>query len=429
MKSLTITTPSPSERRSVATTSSVSASAAPPKPGRVATAVGFAAGIWFVLLSGWLGVTPGSVMTKRQNVLFNSDMNLWVDRMIGNARSPERLVHPLEVLLWRAPCRVLQHLLAVFLPFDYAGLLAARLVVAAVAALGVGLLAYLTLHLGVKKIHLVLLFVMYLLFTSSTTLCLPEHFGISSGLLTLTFVLPIVVASTELRAAGLTALAVLCGGTTITNVLFPLASFVQYCLRSTRAKMYAAAAAMVAGLGAALFLYLRSSTIHYFVGKYLSLRLFRDPLEAGIYAIYAFVAPAIGPAPRILRFPGWDMVSYEPALQPLRLNYYLGFPAIGAIAWAILLITCISKALRDDRTRAYVWLPLGWLLFNVAFHNVWGDELFLYAPHWSWALMALVVLGARGLSTKFLAVTSVAVIASQIYTLFAIKHALQTITF
>jgi hypothetical protein len=426
MTSSTITTSSATELRGVASTLKVNPVA--PDHRKVAALVGLTAAIWFVLLSGWLGVTPGSVMTKRQNVLFNSDMNLWVDRMIGNARSPERLVHPLEVLIWRTPCRALQHVLGLFLPFDYAGLLAARLLVAAVAALGVGFLAYLALHLGVKKIQLGFLFAMYLLFTSNTTLCLPEHFGISNGLLCITFVFPIVVASAELRATGLVALAVLCGGTTITNVLFPLASFVQYCLRSARAKAYAAAVAMAGGLGAALFLYLRSSTIHYFVGKYLSLRLFRDPLEAGVYAIYALVAPAIGPVPRILRVPGWDMVSYEPALQPLHLNYYLGFQAIGAVAWAVLLVACISKALRDDRTRAYVWLPLGWLLFNIGFHNVWGDELFLYAPHWSWALMALLVLGARGLSIKFLAVTSVVVIACQIDTLFAIKHALQTIT-
>jgi hypothetical protein len=427
MRSSTITAPSPTKQRN-----DVSFSAENPVtaiPSKTAPVVGFAAVIWFVLLSGWLGVTPGSVITKRQNVLFNSDTNLWVDRMIGNAQSPERLVHPLEVLIWRAPCRGIQRLLGVFLPFDYAGLLAARLLVASVAALGVGCLAYLALYLGVKTTHMVLLFTMYLLFTSNTTLSLPEHFGISNGLLCIAFVFPIVVANPELRVAFLAALTVLCGGTTITNVLFPLASFVKYCLKATRAKLYAAATAMAAGLGAALFLYIRSFTIHHFVGKYLSLRWFRDPFEAGIYAIYAFVAPAIGPAPRMLRFPGWDMVSYEPALQPLRLSYYAGFQAIGAVAWVLLLVTCTVKALQDDRTRAFVWLPLGWVLFNIAFHNIWGDELFLYAPHWSWALMALVVLGARGLSTRFLAATSAAVIAGQLFTLFAIKHALQTITF
>jgi len=93
MTSSTITTPRPIELRNDARIGSAVA----PNHLKVATLVAFIAAVWFVLLSGWLGVTPGSVITKRQNVLFNSDMNLWVDRMIGNARSPERLVHPLEV--------------------------------------------------------------------------------------------------------------------------------------------------------------------------------------------------------------------------------------------------------------------------------------------------------------------------------------------
>jgi hypothetical protein len=74
-----------------------------------------------------------------------------------------------------------------------------------------------------------------------------------------------------------------------------------------------------------------------------------------------------------------------------------------------------------------MWLPLGWLLFNVVLHNIWGDEFVLYSPHWSWALMAIVILGARDLSRRFIAAIVVPVVASQIYTLFAIKQALQTI--
>jgi hypothetical protein len=396
-------------------------------PLTAATVVGFVSVIWFMLLSGWWGVTPGSVITKRQNVLFNSDMNLWVDRMIGNARSPERLVHPLEVPLWRGPCRALQHLLGIFLPSEYAGLFAARLLVAVMAGLGVGFMAFLALHNGLKTTQFILLFIMYLLFTSNSTTALPEHFGISNGLLSISFVLPIVIASAEVRALVLGALVVLCGGTTVTNVLFPLASFVQYCLKSVRTKIHAATAALAVGLGAGVFLYVKSWSIHHFVGKYLSLRLVHHPLKAGLYTLYALVAPAVGPTPRILRVPGWDMVCYEPAYEPLRLSYYFGIQAIGAIAWAILLFTCISKGLREERTRAYMWLPLGWLLFNAAFHNIWGDELFLYAPHWSWALMGVVILGASDLSRRFIAAMVVPVVVSQIYTLFAIKQALQTI--
>lgn len=393
----------------------------------LAACFGLCAVVWFVFLSGWMRVTPGSVMTKRQNVLFNSDTNLWVDRMIGDARSPEHLVHPLEVPLWRYPCRALQHLLGTFLPVDYAGLLAARLFVALIAGTGVGCLAFLALRRGITLTQCVLLFTIYLLFTSNCTAALPEHFGISNGLLSITFVVPFLALSTQSMTIALAVLLVLCGGTTITNAAFPFASMFQYSLKSMRARKAVALATIPIGLGASLFVYMRSSTIHYFVSKYLNLRLFHDPLRAGVYAIYAVVCPAVGPTPRVLRWPGWDMVSYEPAHEVLRLSYYFGIQAIGAIAWLALLLTCVFRGLRDGKTRAYVWLPLGWVLFSAVFHNIWGDELFLYAPHWSWALMALVILGARGLSGRFIAVTFAPIVISQIYTLFAIKSALQTI--
>ena len=92
---------------------------------------------------------------------------------------------------------------------------------------------------------------------------------------------------------------------------------------------------------------------------------------------------------------------------------------------------CFSRAwleaLRDERTRVYVWLPLGWVLFSAVFHNIWGDELLLFSPHWSWALMALVILGARELSMKFVAAVFVPIVVSQIYTFLKIKSALETI--
>ncbi len=72
-------------------------------------------------------------------------------------------------------------------------------------------------------------------------------------------------------------------------------------------------------------------------------------------------------------------------------------------------------------------LLLGWILFNAVFHNLWGDELMVYAPHWSWALMALVVLGVRHLSRRFVIATAVLVITCQIPTLLAIRRALESI--
>src|SRR5271165_7183503 len=393
----------------------------------IAAMIGLAAVIWFMLLSGWMKSVPGSVVSKRQNVLFNSDTNIWLDRMIGNAKSPEQMIHPLEIVLWRPPCRALQHLLEVFMPAEQAGVLAARLLVALIHGMGVGFLALLALRIGVRLPQCILLFIIYLLFTSNATAALPEHFGISNGLLSMTFVVPIFLANDLMRTGFLLAMVVLCGGTTITNALYPIAALWQYFFKSMRTRLMVLAIVLPLGLAAGLFLYMKSYVIHHFVNDYSTFRLLHDPLHACVYGVYTFLSPAVGPTPRIMRVPGWDMVSYEPAHDVLRFSYYFGLQAIGAIAWFVLLFTCLAKALRDERTRIYVWLPLGWVLFSAVFHNIWGDELLLFSAHWSWALIALVILGARELSMKFVAAVFVPIVVSQIYTFLRIKSALETI--
>ena len=186
-------------------------------------------------------------MVKRQNVLFNSDSSIWLDRIVGNAVSPEKAVHPLEIVFWRPPVRALEHLLEIFMPADYAGILAARLVVSFMHGLGVGFLAFLALRLGVKLPQCILLFIIYLLFTSNATGALPEHFGISNGLLSITFVVPIFLASSTATTGFLLAMVVLCGGTTITNALYPIAALWQYFFKSMRARLIVLA--IVAPLG------------------------------------------------------------------------------------------------------------------------------------------------------------------------------------
>jgi len=424
----------------------------------LAAAIGLIAVVWFLMLSSWLGVKPGSVMATRQNVLFNSDASFWLGRMIGNEESPEEAVHPLEIPIWRPPCRALSHMLGLFLPQDYAGVLAARLLVALVAGAGVGFMAFAALRNGIAITSCILLFAMYLLFTTNSTVALPEHFGISNGLLSIAFVVAMVVASARLRTIVLAALTILCGGTTITNAVFPLGAMVHLYLRSMRLKLGLLAAAIPLGAGASFLAYRHSYTIHWFFSKYAHWRLFKNPLEAAVYALYELVCPAVGPNPLVMRVPGWDMVSYEPVHMPhlpVRLSYYFHvavptvalpcfppndalawlpahgalawLPALGAAAWLALLLICCYHAFRDERTRFYAWLPLAWLLFNVVFHNIWGEELMLLAPHWSWALMGLVILGARPLSRRVIATLLVPIVAAQIYSLLAIKGALLTI--
>ena len=393
----------------------------------LAAAVGLCAVVWFFVLSGWMDVKPGSVMVARNNVLFNSDTNLWVNRIIDNARSPQQLVHPLELPLWRGPCRALYHLLEFAVPPEKARLLATRFFAALLAGIGVGFLAFLALQNGIRGTPFVLLFILYLLFTSSSTICLPEHFAISCGLLTIAFVIPFVVANSKTRTAILAALVVLCGGTTITNAAFPAASLVHFSIKSMRAKIVVILAGLPVAVGMFLFVFFRSDSIHWFVAHYLNLHGLIEPVRVFSYGFYAFVAPAVGPAPHVARVPGWDMVTYELGLDRVHISDYFGIQAFGAAAWIALLSMCIYKGFQDERTRPYMWMPLGWVMFNALFHNIWGGEIILYAPHWSWALMGMVILGARDLSRTLIGTMFVPIVISQIYTLFAIKNALATI--
>jgi hypothetical protein len=419
----------PPEQNGAATIGADPAILLPARKYVLAAMVGLAAVIWFLMLSGWLGVTPGSVITTRINVLFNSDTSFWVGHMINGARSDHQLIHPLEIALWRGPCLALYYLFRTVMPAEHARLVATRLFVALFAGIGVGFLALLALENGIRGMKFVLLFILYLFFTSSATLCLPEHFAISNGLLSIAFVVPFVVPNSKMRTAILAVLVVLCGGTTITNAGFPFASLFHFSIKSIRTKTILVLAGLPVAVGLFALVFSRSATVHGFTLGYLYLHGLVEPIRVLSYGFYAFVAPAVGPTPLVLRLPGWKwaMVSYESTLDPVHISYYIGIQAIGAAAWIALLLTCIYKGFQDERTRTYMWLPLGWVMFSAVFHNVWGGEMMLYAPHWSWALMGMVLLGARRLSRTSIAAMFVPIVISQIYTLHAIKSALQAI--
>lgn len=429
----------------------------------VACAIGLVSVFWFVLISGWIGVVPGSVLVERQNVLFNSDTNAWIDEMVRGREPIAKAVHPFETFFWRQPSRALQHAFHMFTPTERADLLAARFLVATVAGAGVGCLALVAVRAGSSLTECALLFSMYLLFSSSVTIALPEHFGLSSGLLSMSFAAPIVITNVRAKAAALAALTALCGGTTVTNALYPLVALWHHGLRFSRARRWIGVAAILAGsvivvvfvdsqrqvlYGDALLpsrvpglgnVYSKTARIHSHVLDYANLRLIVSPKDALAYSIYAVVAPAIGPTPVVRLSKGRQMVTYE-AGQPLHwsrfgvvgyngfhLRDYSGIPAVAAVLWSALLLVCGYHALRDRDSRKWVWLPLGWIGFNVVLHNLWGDELFLYAPHWSWALMAVVILGARQVSRTAIAALVVPLMLCQAHALVQFKAALSLI--
>ena len=393
----------------------------------LAAGIGAAAVVWLTWLSGWLGVRPGTVVTHRHNVIFSSDTNLWIGQMLRQMPPNLAPIHPLQIVFWSAPCRAMAGIAGIFLPPAEAGVFGTRLLAAILTATGIACLAWLALRCGVRTGECLALFAMYLLFTSNATICLPEHFGISSGLLALTFVVPRALASTRMRLWFLGAMTVLIGGTTITNTIFPVLSLVQSGLKSARLRAAVLAVGAVAALGAAFFLYRASTTFHFFIGRDMRWRFLHDPLGTGAYLLYFLAAPAVGPHPLLVHHFLGPMVTYEPENGPLSLARYLGIQGIGASAWLALLGRTALHAYRRLEARPAITLLFGWLLFNFVLHNVWGDELLLYAPHWSWALMALVALGAARLSRGFVLGAVLLVVAGQIPALLEIKRYVDTI--
>ena len=221
----------------------------------------------------------------------------------------------------------------------------------------------------------------------------------------------------------LLAMVFVAGGTIWTNTVFPVVSLIHYSFPQ-RLKIAVVVGLILAGLGIALSLYSRSYSIHWYVNRYLNVRLIHHPLQASVYSFLALIFPAVGPTPHVLRYPGFDQVTYE----PWGFASFIGVQAVGALAWAALLFGCSFKALKDNQTRPYAGLLVLWLLFSMVLHNIWGDEFLLYSANWSWALMGLVVLGARHFSRYVVTAVAVPIIACQVYTLHTIKSALQTIT-
>lgn len=394
----------------------------------LAGAIGLVSIGWLMTLSNWWGVHAGSTMVTRQNVLFDSDMNLWVDRMRGGAKSQEQAVHPLEIQLWSWPCRAVAHFLKPFVGGPEASVLGTRIVVASVVSAGVAALALLGLWLGIPPMQCLALFVIYLLFSSNSTICLPEHFGITNALMTLAFVATVMIFHRWIKLAVLALLAVICGGTSILDIVFPGFCVFVSLFRSLRAKLWALILTVPPGAAALVWIYLHNAQVRWYFDYFATLRWFRHPLRAVVYAIYMFTLPAVGPAPGVMRIPGDDMVSYEPLYKPLELGYYFSLQGIGAAAWLLLFACCAAYAFRDKQLLPYARLLFAWLAFNIVFYNFWGRELMLWAPAWSWALMAVVVLGASKLPWKLLAAAFAPIVVSQVETLFAIKRALSTIT-
>jgi len=398
-------------------------------PRRVKAIAGLAATIsaaWLFVLSGLFGVVPGSVMTKRVNVLFASDCSVSIQDYVADS-TRGRTIHPLISELYRRPIHWCYNALTLVLPEAQAAVYAGRAYNAVFGALGIACAVYSALRRGLRLAALVPLLFVTMLSTSMILVAVPEHFGVSYGMLALTF----AVAAAELRFSTtlflLGLLAVVASGLSLTNGLFPLATAALVIWRQPREQSpkrilwptLIAVAIGIAGLGA--FVASSETVMNNLRGKilpYLNMRLRDDPVKAGAFAFRGFIDPVIGPTPAIDGVGSWKrpMVTYEPGYAPYRIWPYDLPQSAAAACWiTLLLLSGLSLIRSQDRLLAL--LLLGWIGFNLVFHNIWGDEFFLFSPHWSWALTTIVLLGMRHYPSRWIILLCLPIIVGQIVTL------------
>jgi hypothetical protein len=353
------------------------------------------------VIGEYLGVQPDRPIACRTDVFFQSDAGGIVQDAVINFSERARGVHPAVYPLWTRPLHALTHRLAPDIRPAATATYASRSLVNIGCGIGVGVLVAMLRHRGVSLGSLAIFVALSILASGHTLAAIPDHFGLSVGALAACFATYLSPASPRTRLLILCGLSSVVTAITITNILFPLLLIVAIaaCEMSVPKWVYAAAVliAMLAG-AVAIIGYHRipgmKARIDERVQLYLTWTLTRDPLTAGKMAFRGVVDSVVAPEPDVeldANLEGLPMLTYQPRDEGY--SY-----CVGALAWLILLTGCMIATLRKPSTRRPTLLLLIWYAWNAIFHTIWGDEYFLYTPHYAWCFITITALGAQSLS-------------------------------
>jgi hypothetical protein len=413
-------------------------------PARTGVVAGLTTAVALFTLSGWLGFVPGALAGKRAfdgrrvDAVFQADPGFYLDEIVTGKMEAGRGVHPVLHLVWRVPLHHLTRLLAPSVPAETTAIYSGRAYVALACGVGVGLLAAALVRHGVRPSTLLAFSPIWLLATGNVIAAVPDHFGISLGVLAAAFAVFLNGLTGPIRPAviGLIALTAVAAGVTVTNVLLPVwllgvLVVVRFRERIRRWHVITVVGVgiLVVGAGVSVLLAFPGVAERFTnrVNQYMNWRLPGHPVEASAYAGRGLIDPVIGPTPTLVaeNDQGISMVSYEsPPGAYLRWPYD-GWQSAAVVTWLTLLGVAAVKLVRTNRPAA-VALG-GWAGFNLVFHNFWGDEFFLYNPHYSWALAATVLLGLREVRWPWVAAAAGIIAVGQWHALGRIRDALFTI--
>lgn len=404
---------------------------------RAATAAGLGGALFFFFLSGVLGVRSGATITRRLDVLFSSDLASRVHNLSGAREAtaelrthPVSVSHPLMNQVWGTLGGALAFVCRTFLPEPAASLIAARSMVAAVAGIGIGLVCAVGVGLGGWSMPALVLSTVCLLSTSNVLVAMPDHMGLSSGLLAAAAVILTAMKRASRQVFLFCGVSALIASTTVTNALFPCGAllYVERRRRQDRRlwlTLIAAVCAVAIATGAALAWtepgqrFRNGDSI---VFQFLNVRWLRNPASAVVLLPAAVIYPVVGPAPRTV-----GQLARGLSYEPVDFHGYTRLGVISAACWVILIGWSAWSAVTREETTTLARLLIGWVVFNAAFHSVWGDEFFLYSPHWSWALGMLLMAGAPRIPKPAAVALGLAVLPGQIVALYSIYVVLQRI--
>lgn len=362
-----------------------------------AASVALLASVWLCCLSGLLGVIPGRPAAMRCDVIFQCDAGTRISDVQNGTNSLSLGSHALLATLWSP---VLGSISRLFADPNSAAVMVCRVVAALGAGAGIGVLFGCLRCAGWTLRNCIASLGVVLLSSYQVVACLPDHFAFSSGLLPASFGVFVLanrgIVSIRCARWVLIAAAILAAMICLTNVIWPgmlIAALSGKFRLSPRWWVVSAALGMLmfCVLIIGIQRYGERFPIAWQAKRWLHLRILHDPPGALLRSFRGVVDPVVAPDPFIdtnndFRVP---MLTLDPD-SGMPIWPHRGILAVGAISWILLL----TRSFKANRCRSARLLSI-WIVGNLLFHNIWGDELFLYAPHYGWGLAILPFVANR----------------------------------
>jgi hypothetical protein len=400
----------------------------------------------FFSFSYRLMALPDRTFATRSCALFHTDVREAVLTMRTSA--PTSVKHPLARELWWPTGYVTRNALEPLMPAETAKSIAACLAMALFASFGVLACALASSAFGAAPSRVLAVLPISALSTANVITLIPEYYGISYFLLSGTFLAAVALRG-RTRTVLLIVLTGLLAATTITNMIFGVLCLLMpergaewgrpalFAMRAIVVALVMTSTVLLAGAFGGFTSRFQeidrnpASQDRLTDSVLRSLRLGRiaTPDRLLTYSGLAWVYPVVAPTPHIASVHPFPTIVQRPTSSSsdgrLDLSYDPWTPqdygivnGVSAIAWGAFLIWSTMALFRaGGEARTALGVLSIWICGNILVHLVWGDEMFMYSPHWSWAVAAIPLLAAKWVPVPALLGISVIVGTGQVVTL------------